>query len=160
MPNGWLDRQARQRYARSFKDILAVRNDARGVACQLQDALPGLAEENLGIGCTSGIYDCEAWIGGHAPVTANDRLMAAAAELGGQEFWFAISGDGTVPKKSFTVIVVENRPMPPDAGADAPVEVPAFLTAKVAATTAVSVSEAVDDSLDEDEPEIEVDCHE
>lgn len=170
MASTWLERYARRAYARSFRDFFEL--TSRSVAIHLHDALPGLDERNLALGCTSSVYSCEAWVGGHAPETTHDELMAAAAKLGGHEFWFTKNGDGTEPKRHFTVIVVEN----PVASSDdavarhhalvrtptVTIEVPEFVRSHPAADAVTSESLSGDDGDDgdEDEPEIEVDCHE
>jgi hypothetical protein len=160
----WLDRRARRRYARSFKDILAVRNDACGVAAQLREALPELEFGALAkLGYTSSVLASDRYDSGvSVPLTPYDDMRDAAAKLGGAEFWYhAPRAEGELGKV-FTVIVVENPPVTLE---PASVEVPSFITPggrvhPVNPVAAVSGEQGEDAEVAEAEPPAERDCSE
>jgi hypothetical protein len=161
MMTGWLDRRARKRYARSYKDVLAVRNDARGIAVHLRDALPSVLEyegQPGRAGWASSIIPLDAFADSDVPLTPREEVMANAAKLGAVAFWFS-DHDRNEPanNKRYTVIVFEETDYPPRASADsdAEIEVPAF-----AAGTPVLDEGAECDATDEDELKAERDCSE
>jgi hypothetical protein len=126
---GWLDRRARKRYARSFKDILAVRDDTRGIAVHLRKALPDYftaAESDTGAtGYTTAIHPAASLRDPQTDIalTAPEEMIALAAKMNGMVFWYT----GPDPdRKRFTIIVTDDwvaAGLP-----DAVVDVPAFIT--------------------------------
>lgn len=74
---GFWDRRARIRFIRSYRRVLDTRNgDARGLAFHLNQALPGLPGNALGV-YASGVY----------PLTEPELLSAVERGMG---FWFFV----------------------------------------------------------------------
>ena len=99
----WRGRRAQRRYVRSFRDTLAVRQDARGIAVHLSGALPWYTEHPDVPAYTSSVYDSDRLI--DQPLQ-HTEMAKAASRAGAVEFSVKLTEAG----RSFTVYVVEDKP--------------------------------------------------
>jgi|SRR5277367_567645 len=106
----WRDLRARRRYARSFRNILESRQDVRGLATHLQNALPcylndvdipAYATNVIDTHLVTETFESDEFV----KLSLSDKVALAAAAADGVHFHVTLAN----PSKSFTVYVVENN---------------------------------------------------
>jgi hypothetical protein len=161
---GWLDRKARKRYARSYRDIRAVRNDVRGIASHLRDSLPSIFEYDGQAGYTgwpSSITPAKLLSDPvDVPLTPYEEVITNTAKLDGMVFWFTdknVEGGGS---KRFAIVIVEEPAGELGDDADGDVDPPAFTTEAPPPLVLVPATDPGDPEDADEDPEAECDCNE